>query len=166
MSFFKNFKKNKLNKSGFSLAEIIVAGAIVVSTITFVAVSLKFYISFSATNSKKTISANLLEEGGEVLLYLRDKGWTENISNLSLDTNYYVYWNGSDYLTTTTTTEIRDSFYLTLYFEEVLRNGSDAISISGSTDDNTRLVTITSSNENSEVNDYTAQALIHNSYEE
>lgn len=146
------------------MVEIIVAAAVMLTVVTFVVVSLQFYIRFAARTAEMTAAAILTEEGGEALQYLRDMGWDENIELLSLETDYYLYWNGSTYLATTTPTTSGGSFYRTFSLESVLRDGSDAVSESGTEDPNTRLVTFRISHTSGEEL-FTTELLLHNVYE-
>jgi len=162
MIFLKNERIK--NNSGFSIVEVLISVAIVVSVVVFVVISLQFYIHFSTLNSQNIVAATILEEGGEAILYMRDKSWDENISSLSLDTEYYIDWGGDDYLSTTTPNVIKDSFYLIAVFDEIERDGNDSINESGSLDNSTRKVSVTAEMVTGEVS-ISSEMLIHNSYE-
>jgi type II secretory pathway pseudopilin PulG len=162
MNYIKN--REVKNNSGFSILEVVISSAIIVAVVVFVVTSLQFYIHFSNLNSKSVVAATILEEGGEAVMFMRDKGWDENINSLILDTEYYIYWNGDDYLATTTPNIIKDSFYLIAVFEEIERDGNDSINESGNLDSDTRKVRVTAEMVSGEVS-VTSEMLIHNSYE-
>lgn len=128
---------------GFSVAEIVIGAAIVAVAVTAVSSAWVFYSKLSGESTRTNQGALLLEEGNEALQYMRDKGWTANIANLSLNTTYYLVWNGSDYEATTTATLINSSYTRTISFTPVRRDSSDNIVSSGGTiDTGTRLATI------------------------
>jgi len=142
---------NKKNK-GFSLVEVLVVCALISVVISaFVSVASKS-IQLSERSLKQTEANFLIEEGVEAVKSIRDDGWS-NISSLSLNTNYQLFYNTSDDKWVLSSTDlgteymsIDSDFTRVVYFESVERDSSsDDISNSGSTyeDDGTRLVTVT-----------------------
>ncbi len=59
---------------GFSLTEIVIGAAIVALVVTAVASAWQFYVKLSGQSTRLTQAALLIEEGGEALQYMRDKG--------------------------------------------------------------------------------------------
>ncbi len=142
--------KNKYN-NGFTLAEVLVACAIV-STMVF---ALMLAVSKGVTLSNNALSqekANLLlEEGAEAVKSIRDANWN-NISNLTLDTNYYLSFSnaGSWSLATSPAEVVDSSFTRTVTVSQVFRDANDDISASGTIDAHTKKVNINVSWTNSD----------------
>lgn len=155
------------NKDGFSVIEIIIAAAVMLTVVTFVIVALQFYIKLSSSIAQKNLATSLIEEGGEALQLMRDKGFATNIETLSLNTTYYLYWNGSVYSATTTPTIISGNYYRTFILEHVSRDLNDSIVTSGGDPDiNTRKATLSVSTVAEGETLLSSEMLIHNSYEE
>jgi prepilin-type N-terminal cleavage/methylation domain-containing protein len=80
------------NKKGFSLIEVIVACSIISFVVFgFVSISTKS-IQISNKSLKQTQAIILLEEGVEAVKSIRDDGWS-NISSLSDNINYFLFFN-------------------------------------------------------------------------
>ena len=155
----------KTYSKGFSIIEIIIASAIISTTVISIIVAINFFLKLSFTNSKEVGAVLLLEETAEAVQLIRDKGWI-NISNTNPGTKYHIYWSTSDYFTTTTPQLINDIYTRTVQFENVNRDSNDDIVSSGGNDDsNTRKVLIEISwNAFGEIKTKTSQMLIHNVY--
>ncbi|MDD3662825.1 MAG: prepilin-type N-terminal cleavage/methylation domain-containing protein [Candidatus Pacebacteria bacterium] len=141
------------NKKGFSLIEVIIACTIItVSVLAVMSVASKG-IELSNRSLSQAQANTLLEEGAEVVKSIRDAGWS-NISSLSLDTEYYLFF---DTTTNTWSFNLQDetplgsipnypidsTFNRTVVFSSVLRDGEDNIVSSlGDIDDGTKRVTI------------------------
>ena len=101
--------------------------------------------SISISNrSLNTLRATfLLEEAAEITKMYRDESWS-NISNLSLNTDYYLSLDDvNDQFVFSTTPSQNDNFTRIINFQAVNRDsGTDDISVSGDNDPNTRLVNI------------------------
>lgn len=128
------------------MLEVLIACAII-SVTTFALISASVQgIQLSDRALKQTQASILLEEGAEVVKIIRDNSWT-TISNLTLETNYYLTFNtGSNTwsLGTTPTSAIDSTFTRTVVFSSVGRDGSDDIILSGGTiDPRTKKVTVT-----------------------
>jgi prepilin-type N-terminal cleavage/methylation domain-containing protein len=152
-----------LYQRGFGLVEIIVASAIIVTIMVAVTGAFQLYIKTANINGQYAQTALLTEESKEALRVLRDQGWTANIASLTLNTTYYLYWNGSQYVATTTQTYIQNNFLRTIVFTSVMRDSSFNIVPSGGTIDTyTRKVTVTISNASTTL--ASTDFLIHNVY--
>jgi hypothetical protein len=134
--------KNNFNR-GISLVEVIVGSAIVLFVVLAVVQTYNIYISFALGNQNNTRANFLLEEGVETLIYLRDDSWTSNISSLTNDTTYYLYFNGSTWTSTTTPQYIDTDFLRSFVLESVNRDSNDDIAVSGSIDTNIKKATVT-----------------------
>lgn len=130
-------------KTGFSVVEIIVASAIIVTLVTAIGGGWQLYLKVTRDGTNYTMASNLSEEGAEAVQLLRDQSWSTNIATLSLNTPYNLYWNGSAYKATTTTQIIQKAFKRTVTFSSVQRDAWDNIVSSGGTvDAKTRKATI------------------------
>jgi prepilin-type N-terminal cleavage/methylation domain-containing protein len=137
-------------KRGFTLLEVVIASSIMTTGLLAILNAYSFFIRAEKSNIQRVKSIYLLGEGIEASRFLRDKGWTANISSLSTTTSYYLYFStstGSGTWQTTTTAQLYDGiFSRTAVFGEVYRNNSTnniSTTSSGSTiDKNTRKITI------------------------
>lgn len=140
----KYFLKSKNKESGFMIVELLIAIAIIgASILAFTNVAQKS-INVSRQSLDTSQASFLLEEGAEVVRLYRDVDWS-NISGMTVDTNYYIVFDTDHnawYFTTTPTTI--DKFTRVIVFESVARDAvSGDISVGGSNDPGTRLVTVT-----------------------
>jgi Tfp pilus assembly protein PilV len=135
-----NFLKNK--KGGFMVVEILVAVSIVaVSMLAAMAVSQKS-VFVSRQSFHQTQASFLLEEGAEIVRIVRDNAWT-NISSLTMGTNYYANFAMGTW-TLNQTPNQNGIFTRTISFSNVNRdNTTKDISVSGTNDPGTKLVTVT-----------------------
>lgn len=123
---------------GFGLLEIVIAAAVMSASIF----SLIFVFSVGGRleiESGKRIRANFLaEEGLEVLRFLRDKSWSANLSDLSPASTYYLSFASttSTWLIGTSSPGMIDElFERKITIENVNRNNSDDIALSGGNND-------------------------------
>jgi len=127
---------------GFMLVEILIAvSIIVVSVLAFMAVAQKsIYVarqSFHATQG-----GFLLEEGAEAVRILRDNDW-DNISSLTVATNYYPTFTGGTWTLSLTSNTV-GIFTRTVSVADVNRDSvTSDITPSGTNDPDTKLVTVT-----------------------
>lgn len=130
-------------KRGISVVEIIVSAAIIATAVTGIAGAWQLYLKVSNLGTQYAQANMLIEEASEALTIMRDTNWTNNISPLTNNTTYYLYWNGSTY-TATTTQQIRNGLYVrTITFQSVSRDVNFDIAASGTVDLKTRKVFIT-----------------------
>ena len=129
-------------KNGFSIVEVVVCAAIIAVVVTGVSSAWAFYLKLTGESTRLAQAALLMEEGGEALSYLRDKGWDANIGALTVGTTYYLVWNGTDFVTTTSQTAINNQFFRKVIFSSVMRDASANIAGAGTVDPDTRLATI------------------------
>ena len=129
---------------GFSLIEIIVATAVLFLALTGIVTAYNMFVRVGVTTLKTIQAAYLLEEGVEAVVSLRDFGWAGNIANLTSNSNYYLFWNGSRWLSTSTASKIDNTHTRYFTLSNVNRDSSDAIVTSGGTDDaGTKKLTMT-----------------------
>ena len=119
---------------GFGLLEIVIAVSIISATIF--SLSFVFIIANKLEGeSLNKIRANFLaEEGLEALRFLRDKGWSGNLSALAPGTTYYLSFNAASSVWSISTSDpglIDNLFSRKVTVENVYRNSADDIVSSG-----------------------------------
>jgi Tfp pilus assembly protein PilV len=130
-------------KKGMALVEILIGSAIISVGILATISSFNAYTNYALANQKNIQAGYLLEEGIEAATFLRDGGWTANISRLSTSTPYYLTWNGTSWATTTTAQYVDGEFLRSISVSDVKRNNLDVINASGTYDPNTKMITAT-----------------------
>ena len=78
---------------GFGLLEIVIAVAIIGTTVF--ALSLVFLMADKLEASNQSRANFLAEEGLEVLRFLRDESWSGHLANLNTITTYYLSFNSA-----------------------------------------------------------------------
>jgi prepilin-type N-terminal cleavage/methylation domain-containing protein len=127
------------NKSGMSLVEVIIASAIVLLISSFLITTNLTYFKTSNSNLKSIKAIYLAEEGVEAVNFIADD-WNSLGEN---DTDYYLIWDGSVWLATTTQNYIDEVYDRKFITESVERNSADEIVLAGGVvDSNTRKVTV------------------------
>lgn len=140
--FIKNIKST-IFKKGIGLVEIIIGSAIILVVAVALVQSYNTYILYALGNQNNTRANFLLEEGVETLILLRDESWTSNISTLQNGVNYYLYFNGTNWRSTTTPQYIDSDFVRSFSLDTVNRDTNDDISASGTLDPNIKKATVT-----------------------
>ncbi len=155
----------KSNKSGFGLVEIIIACAIIVSTVAAMSGVFRFYLALSRVAAEKTQAAVLLEEGAEALLLIRDTGWAAHIAPLSSGADYYLYWNGFAYEATTSPAIIASRYKRLFRTAPTYRDAEDSLADAGAEDLGTRRVFMRVVRAADERTLASAELLLHNLYD-
>lgn len=140
--------RNNSNKyiSGITLIEVIVGIGIITIILVGLISAFQVFLKASLTNTEKIQSAFLLEEGMEVVRFLRDENWS-NISNLTNNIDYYTYFSGTNWNITSIATTT-NSFTRKIIFSDVYRRNSDSDIVASTSPDaktldvNSRFVTI------------------------
>ncbi len=148
--FFKKYlahsrasSRSRAYSKGSSLAEVLVAGAIILIVLTGLYATHTFFVTQTQTNTQKIKVSFLLEEGVEAVKTMRDLGWT-NISGLTANQPYYLTFTGGRWSTTTTATRIDNVYYRSFVVQNVNRASDDDITTTGgSSDAGTRKLTVT-----------------------
>lgn len=126
---------------GVSLIEMVVVSAVLGTTFLLVIGGTRTSMELSILAVEKSQSASLIEEGAEVVRFLRDSAWT-NISSKTISTIYYPTWSGGTWTLSTTPNTI-DGFTRQVVFSNAYRDGSNKLATSGTLDSNIRKVTVT-----------------------
>jgi len=139
----KYFLNTKNKNSGFMVVELLIAIFIIVTSVLAFSNVAQKSINVSRQSLDTSIASFLLEEGVEVVRLYRDVNW-DNVSNLTVDRDYYIEFDSVNsvwYFTTTPNTI--DKFTRRIVFESVNRDAiTGDISEVGSDDPGTRLVTV------------------------
>ncbi len=133
---------NRIHTKGFGLIEVIIASAVLLVIILTTTICYNTYAQYALANQSTVQAGYLSEEGLEAITFLRDRGWTAYIAPLSVNTTYYLAFNGSTWLATTTPQYIDGQFLRSFTMRSVTRDSNDDISFGvGTVDPNTLLVT-------------------------
>ncbi|MDD5165300.1 MAG: hypothetical protein PHG25_02060 [Candidatus Pacebacteria bacterium] len=150
---------------GISVVEIVVSAAIIATAVTGIAGAWQLYLKVSNLSNQYAQANMLIEEASEALSVMRDTNWTSTINPLTVNTTYYLYWNGSAYSGTTTQQISQGKYVRTIVFQSVVRDVNFDIASSGTVDLKTRKVIITVYPfGNASTTLAQAQLLLHNVY--
>ncbi|MCR4334585.1 MAG: hypothetical protein NUV47_02575 [Patescibacteria group bacterium] len=89
-------------KRGMAIFEIIIGLTIISLSLISLITNYRAHLKESSASIEEIKSSYLAEETLEVVRLLRDSSWTENIVSLNDGTDYYIYWNGVVWTSTTT----------------------------------------------------------------
>lgn len=128
---------------GISVVEIVVASAIIATSVVGIVAAIQVYLKVTYQNSRETQAVLLLDETSEALQYLRDDSYSAHIDSATVGQNYTIFWNGTGYELATSTITLPYDMTRTVVFSEVERDGNDQITVAGTNDDSTRLATVT-----------------------
>ena len=122
---FKNLKPKTLKlKAGVSLVEVIIGTSLILLSLTGLTTAYSFYLKAGLKNTDTLKAAFLLEEGVEAATLLRDDGWN-SFSSLTSGTPYYLSWNGTKWVATTTAITVDGVFKRTITLGDVYRRNAD-----------------------------------------
>ncbi len=127
---------------GFSLIEIVVATSITLAVILPLMNTFTNAFKYASNNLARVQASFLEEEGVEAVRLIRDNGWSTNIAPLTRNTPYYLTFNGTSWVTTTTPNSIDSTFTRTVTLSNVYRDGSQNIASSGTLDTNAVIATV------------------------
>lgn len=134
----------KTQNNGFSLVEVLVACSIITLTSLSLMSATTKGIELSNRALRQVEATQLMEEGVEAVKTIRDSDWNV-ISNLNLDTNYYLSFNTSTNtwsLISTPVAPIDNIFTRIIVLSGVNRDSNDSISSSGTLDTGSKKVNI------------------------
>lgn len=122
------FSKYKTNKyvSGIGLIEIVVGVAIISVALAGIITAFNLYLKSGFTNTQKAKAVFLAEEGVEALRFIRDNGWTANITSLSTGVTYYFEFSDSIWKSTTTPEIISNRYSRSFVLDDAYRRVGDS----------------------------------------
>ncbi len=113
-----------LFQRGFSLVEVVIGASLILLALTGLITAYVFYFRAGLQSTPALQTAFLLQEGAEAVTLLRDEAWS-NLSALSPETPYFLFWNGSKWVATTSEVLIDGAFRRTVTLSRVYRRNSD-----------------------------------------
>src|SRR3989338_7515749 len=113
---FLNAKRSALN-AGFSLVEVLIGTALILLSLTGLVTGYSFYLKAGLKNTDALKAAFLLQEGAEAVTLLRDDAWS-TLSSLAVGVPYYLSWNGTTWVATSTATTTDALFTRTFTLDE------------------------------------------------
>ena len=140
-------RDSKFNR-GIALVEVVVGTALLFLALTGLVTAYNVFIRAGAATLNTLQATYILEEGVEAVTSIRDFGWTSNIASLNSGVDYYLSWNGSRFVATTTVSKIDNVYSRYFTLANVNRDSGDNISSSGSSDSGTRKLSVTVSWQN------------------
>ncbi|MEK9171925.1 MAG: prepilin-type N-terminal cleavage/methylation domain-containing protein [Patescibacteria group bacterium] len=132
---------NKNPNSGLTLVEVLIATSVILVFLLAFSSVHNLYLKTAFSNGEVIKATELAEESLEVVRFLRDSSWNTNIAPLSLDTDYYLVFEGGEWQVTTTEALIDSLFERVVTLSAVYRDTSaDIVSGGGTLDPGTLLV--------------------------
>jgi len=134
-------------EAGISLVEVVIGTALILLSLVGLASAYSFYLKAGLKNTANLKAAFLLQEGVEAVTLLRDTSWS-SFSALTAGAAYYLYWNGSAWVATTTPALVDAIFTRTFTLDTVYRRTADKDIVASSSPDaksedaGTRLLTV------------------------
>lgn len=136
--------RNPLPVRGFTMVEAVVTIAISVGVLLSAIGAFTLTLHSALANTARVQAAFLEEEGLEAVRILRDNSWSANIAPQSTASPFYLAYNGSTWVATSTNTYIDATFERKVQFASVSRDANqDIVSSGGSVDPTIRKVTVT-----------------------
>lgn len=132
---------NNYSNRGFGLLEIVLAVSIISLTLFGLSNTARVSYRLISDNTNKVKAAFLLEETIETVRILRDQSWQTRIASLSVGTNYFLTFNGTQWRTSTTNVFVDDIFERKIQVSDVYRDANDDIAASGTLDPDTKKIT-------------------------
>ena len=131
--------KNFLKQQGFTLIEVLLAAALILSSVLALLGVHSFYLRTALGQTATLQAVSLAEEGLEVVRFWRNLSWTNRIVPIPFDTGYGLSLNGGDW--STTTDRFVENFERRVTLSAVYRDASgDIVTTGGTLDPNTLLV--------------------------
>lgn len=113
-------------RRGYSLIEIVVAVALVMTFVSSVVAASHFELRAVHESARRGKAAFLLEEGLEAVRILRDRGWSDNIAPLVSGTVYYPVFSINWKVVSADPGPIDGLFTRTVTFGDVYRRDADS----------------------------------------
>lgn len=131
-------------KKGMSLVEVVIGSAIMLTSMVSIIGVYGSLTSMSLRTTSRVQAAMLAEETAEVLRFMRDTSWNQNISTLANSTTYHLAWVNGAWVATTTPVTISNQFIRTFTLSTVNRDSTsyDIVPSGGTLDTGTRKATI------------------------
>ena len=135
----KNKNTKHIYSRGLGLIEIIVGTSIITLSMVGLITTFSFFMRAGLANTERIKAIYILEESTEAFRYMRDAGWTTDITTLSKDVPYHLVVNNSNWEATTTESLIDDMFDRTITIVDVYRRNSDSDIVASTSPDSKTL---------------------------
>ena len=129
-------------KQGIGLVEMIVGLSVFVFIVLSFIISFNYFIKNSILGIKTTQAHFLAREGLEAIKSMRNNSWATNINQFISSQEYYLYFNGNRWESTTTPVMIDNFFKRKFITENVYRDTNGDISTSGTLDSGSKKITV------------------------
>src|SRR3989344_33325 len=114
--------RGKSDKGGFALLEALVSAGILSTVLAGAIGALLISTQSASTNGARVEAAYLADEGIEAVRILRDNGWGANIASHASGAPFYIGWNGTTWVATTTNAFVDGLFERSVEFADVYRD--------------------------------------------
>ncbi len=131
------------HNTGFGLVEVVIGAAIITLFIGAAISTVAGATRLESDLISKIEAQYLAEEGIEVVRILRDTSWQTNIAPVILNTPYYLNFDGSNWILSSTPNLVDNKFTRKVTFAAGYRNTNSDIASSGTADTDLRLITVT-----------------------
>lgn len=139
----QSLKSKKIFQQGFGLIEITISIAILGVAIFSMFQLAAFSLKYMERIEVKTKAYYLGQEAIEAVRFLRDTGWTTNIKNIPLNTNFYPEILQGKWVLSASDPGVIDNLYTRyVFFNAVYRDANDNIAAVGNLDQNTKKITV------------------------
>lgn len=133
---------NKQKKiKGFSLIEVIIGLSIIFISLISIITSYNFFLKVVNNNTKVAKAEFLLEEGVEVLRFIRDKSWND-FSGIPLSENKFLVFDAGTWIISDENNYIDNLYERSFVIDNVYRDSNDDIAETGTLDPETKKATI------------------------
>jgi len=155
----------RICQKGSGLIEVVIASSMLVTIVVATVGAFQLYMRLASADRDRAHAATLTQEAAEALQFMRDEDW-DTIGSLSLSTPYQLSWTGDSYVATTSDVLLDGKYIRTLTLSALLRDGSDNVATSGTTDTGGRRVIIGVFASSSTSTIMSSEFLIHDLYAE
>jgi len=130
------------NKKGIGLVEMMTGLSVFIFIVLSFIVSFNYFIKNSILGTKTIQAYFLAEEGIEAIKSMRNNSWAANINQLISGQEYYIYFNGNYWESTTTQSTIDGVFTRKFILENIYRDTNGDISSSGVLDSGSKKIDV------------------------
>jgi len=129
-----------LKNKGISLLEVVIGTSILLSVMLAMMGAYSVFLRVTLQNTAKLQATLLLEEGVEVVRLLRDQSWNNTFGDWNTGTTYGVLKGESSWSVVPGSLYVNEDFERSFEVFNVMRDGNDEVSVTGTLDANTKMV--------------------------
>jgi len=123
------------SKTGLSIVELVIAVAIITLFLAALVFAFSSFLKLAFSNVKSVKAAFILEETIEVVKFLRDASWEDNIAPPSAGAYYFLNFTRNSWTISSSNTFVGSIFERKFKFEDVSRDSNGKIVETGGTTD-------------------------------